>query len=195
MRHIEQTIEELESQICQKQKELLGLQIAVNNLCKLLEPDAEPRYRIEEQNKEMPAIRLKGDEYFRRPTATVITRILEDRKKRSMGPATIDEIHEKMTEGGYVFDVKDPRKSIATAMGKNPKFTRLDNDKWGLTEWYPPGKAEKEDTSKKDKASRPETPRRRGRPRKQPLAPERNGGEKISQKESQNENSESTEEQ
>lgn len=155
MSHIEQTIEDIESQIRQKQKELEGLQIAVNYLCKLLDPNAAPRYNIKGQSAEMPLTRLKGDEYFRRPKATVITSILQDRKTRKMGPATINEIYEKMIEGGYIFDVKEPKVAIGTAMGKNQKFTRLDNDKWGLTEWYPPVD---------------ETPKKRGRPRKKPLA-------------------------
>lgn len=168
MSHIEQTIEEIENQIRQKRKELEGLQIAVNHLCKLLDPNAAPRYEIKGQSAEMPLAKLKGDEYFRRPTATVITYILKDRKARKMGPATIKEIYEKMIEGGYIFTVKTPKVAIGTAMGKNPKFTRLDNDKWGLTEWYPPVKGE---INNKEKAAQTGKPKKRGRPRKIPQEP------------------------
>ena len=157
MNHIEKTIEELENQIQQKQKELKELQNTVNNLYRLLNPDAPPRYEIKEQGAEMPATGLSGDEYFRRPTARVITYILQDRKTKNMGPATVDEIQQKMLEGGYVFDVKEPKKAIGTALGKNPKFTRV-GDKWGLSEWYPTAKEPQKDD---------ETPKKRGRPSKQ----------------------------
>ena len=167
MSHIEQAIEELENQIQQKQKEIEGLQIAVNNLCKLLDANAAPRYEIKGQSTQMPSAQLKGDEYFRRPTATVITYILQDRKARKMGPAIINEIYEKMIEGGYIFRVKEPNKAIGTAMGKNQKFTRLDNDKWGLTEWYPIAN---------------ETPKKRGRPRKNPQSLEKANEENNSKK-------------
>ena len=71
---------------------------------------------------------------------------MDSRKAIGAGPAAIDEIYNKMLEGGYVFDVKDPTISIGTALGKNPKFTRV-GDKWGLTEWYPKAKEDKPDAN------------------------------------------------
>lgn len=174
MSHIEQTIEELENQIRQKQKELEGLQIAVNNLCKLLNADAPPRYEIKGQSAEVLPIKLRGDEYFRKPTATAITEILKDRRARNLGPVTVDEIYDKMIEGGYVFTVKEPKRAIGTAMGKNQKFTWV-NNKWGLTEWYgaPKGKRQvaneqptQEEKPENEQEGSKETVRRQGRPKK-----------------------------
>ncbi|HML72897.1 MAG TPA: hypothetical protein PKB02_00245 [Anaerohalosphaeraceae bacterium] len=138
MNHIERTIEDLESQIQQKRGELERLQNAVNSLCQII--NVPPKYQISSQDLESQSLTLKGDEYFRKPTATVITCILQDRKTKNMGPATLDEIHQKMLEGGYVFDVKEPKIAVGTALGKNPKFTKIGENKWGLTEWYPKGK-------------------------------------------------------
>ena len=160
MSHIEKSIEELENQILQKQKEIEGLQIAVNHLCKLLNPNASPRYEIKGRNTAITSIRLKGDEYFRKPRATAITLVLQARRAKNMGPATIEEICEKMKEGGYEFNAKDPKISIGTALGKNSKFTRIgEGDKWGLAEWYSAGD---------------EAPKKRGRPRKKPPSQENN---------------------
>jgi len=166
MGDIEKKVEELDSLIQQKQAELEELYRKVNNLCEMFDiPHA--KYEIKGQDKEIRHVKLKGDEYFRKPTATAITLILEDRKIRDMGPATVDEICEKMVEGGYIFEVQEPKKAVGTAMGKNPKFTRVgDTDKWGLTEWYPPPKGKQETINNEDEAIKQQLPKRRGRPPK-----------------------------
>jgi DNA-directed RNA polymerase delta subunit len=146
MGHIEQTIEELDRQILLKQKELEGLQIAVNNLCSLI--GREPAYEISPigqgpKQKQFRLKSLRGDEYFGRALATVITEILQERKEAGLGPATTDDIQTRMLEGGYNFEDREPLRAIGVSMGKNQKFTKLPNDKWGLTEWYPDAKEKK----------------------------------------------------
>ncbi len=140
----EDTIENLKKAIAQKQTELEALQITVNQLCKL--DNKPPLYNVisGHDTNEVPQEKdLKGDEYYGKPLATVITEILQKRKDR-IGPATIEEILNRMKEGGYVFDARDPLRAVSISMGKNPKFTKLPNEKWGLTEWYPTVKGKKE---------------------------------------------------
>jgi len=185
MNHINKSIEEIEEQIQQKQKELEGLQITVNNLCKYI--GIEPKYVIESQIATITHRTLKGDEYFRRPTATVITMILENRKKQDLGPASIDEIYKKMLEGGYVFKVKEPNKAIGTALGKNQKFTKV-GEKWGLSEWYPSAKEERQQEEIKEENGTVETPKKRGRPPKKSQTQETINEEHQNQTEGTNKN-------
>jgi septum formation inhibitor MinC len=134
MSDAKQKVEELDRMIQEKRHELEDLYKKVNMLCELFDIPHD-KYEVKEEKKAI-RLTLKGDEYFRRPMATVITLILQDRKVREMGPATLEEILEKMSEGGYVFNVKEPKIAVGTALGKNMKFTKI-GDKWGLTEWYP----------------------------------------------------------
>ena len=57
MSHIEQTIEELENQIQQKQREVDGLQMAVNSLCQLL--NLPPKYEIKGQSAESASLKTQ----------------------------------------------------------------------------------------------------------------------------------------
>jgi len=137
MNHIDKTIEELKQKVQDKQKELIEAQTMVNSLCKMA--GKPPIYIIEEESK-IATGELQGDEYYGRPLATVITTILEGRKIQGFGPATIKEIYEQMTAGGYQFDAKNDNnamRGIRISMSKNVKFHKLPNGKWGLKEWYP----------------------------------------------------------
>jgi len=180
----EDIIENLKKAIEQKQTELEALQITVNQLCKL--DNKPPLYNVTSGygKSEVPQEKdLKGDEYYGKPLATVITEILQKRKDNGMGPATMNEICDRMKKGGYIFDVKDPLRAIGISMGKNQKFTKLPNEKWGLTDWYPNVKEKKQilnnkeetievidgvETTKSEQEEPIETPRRkRGRPKKE----------------------------
>jgi len=138
----EDTIEEIIKAVEQRQRELEELQITANQLCKLA--GIPPKYEIGKRNEEVSQEKLKGDEFYGKPLATAITEILQRRKAKDMGPATMDEIYNQMIAGGYGFDnIKDPKRAIGISMGKNPKFTKLRNEKWALTEWYPNVKEKK----------------------------------------------------
>ncbi len=177
----ENAIEAIKKEVEMKLRELEGLYIAANQLCKL--DNMPPLYVVGEHNKETPQNRnLKGDEYYGKPLATVITEVLQKRKDSAMGPATLEEVISRMKDGGYVFDAKDPLLAVSISMGKNRKFTKLPNEKWGLTEWYPNVREKKVATDviigpeveqPQQEAETPvivktvEQPKRRGRPPKQ----------------------------
>jgi DNA-directed RNA polymerase delta subunit len=135
----ENAIEAIKKEVEIKLRELEGLYIAANQLCKL--DNIPPLYELGKHDKEAVQDRtLQGDEYYGKPLATVITEILQ--KKKS--PAIIDEILARMKEGGYIFEVKEPLLAVSISMGKNKKFTKLPNEKWGLTDWYPNVKEKKQ---------------------------------------------------
>lgn len=52
-----------------------------------------------------------------------------------------------MIAGGYQFETKDDNnamRGMRISMAKNIKFHKLPNGKWGLKEWYPNVKEDKE---------------------------------------------------
>ena len=57
-------------------------------------------------------------------------------------PATVDEIHEAMTQGSFAFEaaaVESQKTGIRISLGKNtPVFVKLPGtDSFGLVDWYP----------------------------------------------------------
>ena len=145
MNHIDKTIEELKQKVIEKEKELNEAKSTVNNLCSMV---GRPLlYALEGQSSAVSTGQLRGDEYYGRPLATVITTILENRNVQHIGPAKVKEIYEQMIAGGYQFDAKDDvnaMRGIRISMAKNQKFHKLPNGKWGLTDWYPNVKEGKE---------------------------------------------------
>jgi predicted deacylase len=145
MEHIEKTIEELKSKVIEKEKELNEAKKMANTLCQMF--GKPPLYEISDQPTTVLTGHLHGDEYYGRPLATVITTILEARKIRGTGPASVKEVYDQMTAGGYQFETKDDNnamRGMRISMAKNPKFHKLPSGKWGLTEWYPNVKVDKE---------------------------------------------------
>lgn len=145
MNHIEKTIEELKQKVVEKEQELNEAQKTVNSLCAMM--GKPPIYALEEQSSVATIEQLRGDEYYGRPLATVITTILEARKIQGAGPAKVKEIYKQMMAGGYQFDTKNEvnaMRGMRISMAKNQKFHKLPNGKWGLTEWYPNVKESKE---------------------------------------------------
>lgn len=159
MGHIEKTIEELEKKILIQERELIEAKKILNSFCQMV--GKQPLYTIEEKPQSGADFReLRGDEYYGRPLAAVITQILQKRNIKGSGPSTIREIYEEMKAGGYQFSAKNDDNAIRglrTSMTKNQKFHQLPNGKFGLKEWYPAAK----ETQKDNKA-----PKKRGRPRK-----------------------------
>ena len=80
------------------------------------------------------------DDFYGQPMATCVRRILEARKVTKAGPATVNDIHAALIDGGYAFDTKDDltaRNSLRVGLTKNPQFHKLPSGLWGLLAWYP----------------------------------------------------------
>lgn len=160
MDHIEKTIEDLAKTIENKEKELLEAKKTLNSLCQMV--GKQPLYAIEEKTQSANFGELRGDEYYGKPLATVITKILQKRNAKGIGPASIREIFDEMKAGGYLFETKNDNNSmrgILSSMTKNQKFHKLPTGNWGLKEWYPAAKEPQKDNK---------APKKRGRPRKIP---------------------------
>jgi len=87
----------------------------------------------------------KPGDYLGKPLATAVKNILVARFEaagNSPSPATVDEIHDAMTQGSFNFEtsgVESQKAGIRISLGKNTvAFVRLPNtDSFGLLEWYP----------------------------------------------------------
>lgn len=158
MKEIDSIIEGLKQKVIEKEKEVRVAKLAVNSVCKMY--GRKEIYSISDETT-LNVSQLKGDEYYGRPLATVITEILEKRKIMGAGPAAIREVFEEMKAGGYEFRAKNEDnaiRGIRISMTKNPKFHQLrTSGKFGLKIWYP---AAKEAQVNKG------APKKRGRPRK-----------------------------
>lgn len=85
--------------------------------------------------------KLPPDAYTGKPLATAVKMILEDRKRRlPHGPATLEELHKQLLEGGFDFQSKDEanqKSGLGVSLAKNNiSFRKLPNGMWGLAEWY-----------------------------------------------------------
>ncbi len=138
MTHTEQTIEDLENQLKELQAKEQRIKETINSLCELIE---QPRRYEETTTERHRTTTTRSDQYYGRPLATVAAEVLEKRKDKGLGAATLDEIFTELSAGGFKFEGKDDgiqKRGLAIAMGKNvAKFHKLPNNTWGLTEWYP----------------------------------------------------------
>ena len=150
MEHAEQTIADLEKRLQELNAEALRIKTAINCLCEVI---GQPHRYEEATPKTKQGLSTRPDEYYGRPLATVVTEVLEKRKANELGATTLDVLFDDLSAGGYKFTGKNEgiqKRGLAISMSKNPKFHRLPNDTWGLTEWYPSVKEGKESKGEKD---------------------------------------------
>lgn len=144
MKHAEQTIVDLEARLQELNAEAYKIKTAINCLCDIT---GEPLRYDDVVEKSAQNALPRPDQYYGRPLATVVTETLDKRKAAGSGAATLDEIYIELVAGGYKFTGKNDgikKRGLAISMSKNPKFHRLPNDTWGLTEWYPGVRESKE---------------------------------------------------
>ena len=145
MTHTEQTIEDLENELKELESKAQRIKNAINSLYELI---GQPRRYEEITTEKHRAAIARPDQYYGRPLATVVAEVLESRKEKGFGAATLDELFVELSSGGFKFEGKDEgiqKRGLAITMGKNTaKFHKLPNNTWGLTDWYPKAKEGKE---------------------------------------------------
>lgn len=144
----EQQIKPLEEQIRPITDQINAKKKLINSLCEAA--GEQPMYPDVEGDKPVTATlgAILPDQYFGKPTATVVRDILERRKNRGLSAIPLNELYEAMKAGGFEFDSKDPetaRRSVAITLGKNTQtFIKVPSTGyWGLAEWYPGAKRNK----------------------------------------------------
>ena len=140
-------IEGLVGKIKEHESEALKLKSAVNTLCGL--DNRAALYEIGSPNGEKPNLgSIRPDQFYNRPLATVVREVLTMRKNAGLGPAKVDDILATMKQGGFQFSGKTEdgaKNGLLISMSKTRKvFHKLPNDLWGLTEWYPGARNERQ---------------------------------------------------
>jgi hypothetical protein len=156
-------IEELQSQIAAKEAKIHPLRIAANHLCKVL--GIEELYPVgDSEAQRMKSVLLfRRDEFFNRPLSTCVAEYLSKRKEAGLeGPASTDEIHVSLVQGGYRFEGtsgndENTKRALKTALTKNSAmFVKITDDVFGLRKWYGMRSGRKSQNGNGDQALPPE---------------------------------------
>lgn len=135
--HLLKTIEDLKKDVQEQEAELNATKMLVNRLAKKA---GQPPVYARIEREETGTFEIRSDQFHMRPLATVVEEYLRMRRAAGMDPASVSEIFDALIQGGYVFNTasdQNSKISLTTSLGKNPKFYKLPNKRWGLREWYP----------------------------------------------------------
>ncbi|WP_128930725.1 hypothetical protein [Bradyrhizobium zhanjiangense] len=135
---VDQVISELAAEITSDEAALRKKKETVNTLCGAV--GRPPAYALEVASSAVPT-QIRSDQFYGQPLAGSVRTILEMRRAQNLGAATIKEIFEALTKGGYEFDTKSDdiaQKSLRNSLAKNTAlFHKLPNGQFGLLAWYP----------------------------------------------------------
>lgn len=135
---VDQVISELAAEITSDEAALRKKKETVNTLCGAV--GRPPAYALESASSVVPT-QIRSDQFYGQPLAGSVRTILEMRRAQNLGAATIKEIFESLTKGGYEFDTKSDdiaQKSLRNSLAKNTAlFHKLPNGQFGLVSWYP----------------------------------------------------------
>ena len=156
-------IEEIEAQIKLKEAEVITpLKIAINQLCQI---NGEPaRYEIDGMGAsgqpKRNVLNWRADQFFGRPLAGCVTEYLEARENAGLErSASIDDIYEALSKGGYKFEgssgnEENTKRAIKISMTKNTaQFAKIGENLFGLKKWYPNAKTTRKTNGKDDSNS------------------------------------------
>jgi hypothetical protein len=135
---VEQTIALVQEQIRATEVELAVKKRMVNDLCVMIKRPPIYADAVVNASGVRPT---RTDEYYGQPLATAIRMVLTRRQHGNLGPASVADIFDSLSAGGYKFGAKTDdyaKRSLYTALSKNTTvFHKLPNGDYGLLEWYP----------------------------------------------------------
>ncbi len=141
---LDQAIEEIVGEIGRLEADIRDKKKTVNTLCGVAGRDA--MYALDAPEVAVPN-RIRPDQFYGQALATAVRTILEMRKQQNLGAATVKEIFEALTAGGYTFNTKSDdvaHASLRNSLAKNTvTFHKLPNGRFGMLSWYPNAKASK----------------------------------------------------
>lgn len=82
---------------------------------------------------------LRPDQFTKHTAPSTAARAFLELRGERLGAATIDEIHEALKRGGYLFDARDDnaaKAALRIALGKDVQVLRLPNGAYGIAAWY-----------------------------------------------------------
>jgi hypothetical protein len=147
---INATIQELQGQLRALDDEAAQLKQTINLLCK--RTGREPIYG--DISKGGTLSDIQGDTYYGQPLNSAVRDYLERRKAAGLGPASVRDIFDGLTQGGFQFNAKsedNAQRSLRITLSKSTHtFHKLPNGSYGLLAWYPTVKPAKEDEVEED---------------------------------------------
>jgi len=141
--HFLKSIEAIDEQIAELERQADQHRATVNTLCKLAGIDE--KYDLKSMpesggNNSSKTLSVAPDEYFNKPLATCVRHALQLLKRSSRAPASIETIYDILAAGGYDFGTKVREvgmQGMSVSVGKNSTiFVKLPNGLIGLKEWY-----------------------------------------------------------
>ena len=89
---------------------------------------------------------LKADQFANYGSPSEAARAFLKMRGEEKGAASLDVIYEALMRGGFTFSSikNDPRGGLRIALGKDTMAHKLPNNFYGLLEWYPTIRREKE---------------------------------------------------
>jgi hypothetical protein len=141
---LDQAIDELVAEITAVESTIRDKKKTVNTLCGVA--GREALYAVDAPEAAVPT-RIRPDQFYGQALASAVRTILEMRRQQNLGAATVNEIFDLLTTGGYQFQTKSDdvsRASLRNSLAKNTTtFHKLPGGQFGLTSWYPNAKKPK----------------------------------------------------
>jgi len=138
---LEQAIHEIVGDIEKLEARIREKKTTVNTLCGVA--SREPMYKLETPEEAVPS-RIRSDQFYGQALATAVRTILEMRKQQNLGAASITEIFDALSAGGYTFNTKSDdvaKQSLRNSLAKNTvTFHKLPSGRFGMLSWYPNAK-------------------------------------------------------
>lgn len=127
-------------------QEITSRMRTVNDLLKL--QGKPPLYPDPDAINSANSTTIRRDQFYGHSLSAAVREFLNIRK--SIGPATLDEIYAALTAGSFRFDADESnaKPALKQSLTKNTAiFHRLPNGSYGLAEWYPNRKTVDEEPS------------------------------------------------
>jgi hypothetical protein len=123
--HIKKTIDDLKGKIAEYEREIVKKKKGINTILESF--DRQPIYGDLESSVSAEAGPIHPGQFYGQPLATAVRAILTGRRlaNKNAGPATIAEIYDALSTGGYLFDTNEPdnaKRGLRSTIGKNPIF-------------------------------------------------------------------------
>ncbi len=135
---LDDAIEEIVAEIGTMEAAVRDKKRTVNTLCGVA--GREEMYTLDTPEAALPT-RVRPDQFYGQPLASAVRTILEMRRQQNLGAATVNEVFDALTAGGYQFNTKSDdvaRQSLRNSLSKNTvTFHKLPNGRFGLLGWYP----------------------------------------------------------
>jgi len=137
---VQSALEVLMDRVVRSEAATADLKRAVNALAS--SEGMQPIYQ-EVSEPSRVGVSVRPDEFANQTTPSSAARAFLKLRGHA---ATVDDIYDAITRGGFGCskDVKDTKAAIRIALGKDPSMKRLPNGSYGLLEWYPALKRERE---------------------------------------------------